>query len=113
MAKSYAVYGETWEHHNGKRVKIDGLVHELQVTVYRARYPLDETVISVYAEPVNKSSRYYEKIRAALRDDWSTDVLESAPELQAKILAQLGVPDECAADRCFCRPRMQFQEIGI
>ncbi|MHA2135988.1 MAG: hypothetical protein ACW99J_19180 [Candidatus Thorarchaeota archaeon] len=92
MAWSHEGYGETWERHDGKLVTLDGLCCKIRVSSYMARYPVEQRVISVHAEPTRaaKRSEAYRRVRRELRDDWSTDILDSDITVQAKILAQLG-----------------------
>lgn len=91
MAKGNAdIYGPTWEKHDGKRVKIDGLAYTIRVRTGEAIYPYKHRYIMVDAVPVNKNSAHYQQVREQLRDDWTTDVLASGDELQADILRQLG-----------------------
>lgn len=81
---------EKWLDANGKIVKIDGRKHMLRVSTYRAIYPYPENVITVYAEPINKKSKYYLDTYKILKYDWSTDVLESI-ELTVDVGIQVGV----------------------
>lgn len=89
MSKHYDYYGETWEKHDGKEVTIDGYKYILRVSVYNAVYPYEHKAISVYADPKNKDCKYYQDVKRELGDDWSTDVLDSDPELSGHILNQL------------------------
>ena len=89
MARDIKYY-EHWQKHDGKKVLIDGHTYQLKVTTYQASYPYPHTVISVYAEPVNKASKMYLDTKRELKDDWSTDVLDSDISLQADILHQCG-----------------------
>jgi len=84
---SYTNYG-FWAEFDGRKVEIDGHVHILRVSSYEVIFPVKQRVISVYAEPVDKTSKWYCAIRAELRDDWSTDVLQS-PEVESAIYSQL------------------------
>ena len=78
-----------WLNQDRKEVLIDGLAHCLQTSTYRASFPYERDVITVYAEPINKCTKHYLKVRRELGDDWSTDVLESGIELQVAIKQQL------------------------
>ena len=89
MARSTQVYGE-WAQHDGRTVTVGGLKCRLRCNVFMARYPVAQEMISVHAEPISRTSKAYRETRAALGDDWSTDVLDSDIELQSEILAQLG-----------------------
>ncbi len=88
MARSFDVYGD-WMNHNGKVVLLDGIKHKIKCNAYMARYPREEQVISVFAEPVNKRAKSYQEQRAILKDDFAVDVLDSDIEVQAEILSQL------------------------
>ena len=88
MSHNYEIY-KGWEDHDGARVLIDGRAHKLRVNTYVARYPVEQRVMTVHAEPVNKRSKHYREVRAALGDDWSTDVLDSDCTVQAEVWAQL------------------------
>lgn len=88
MARSTKFYGD-WAQHDGRTVTVNGLKCRLRCDVYTQRYPYSDQVISVHAVPVNRQSKAYRETRAALGDDWSTDVLDSDIELQSEILAQL------------------------
>ena len=88
---SYDVYAKEWEEHDGKLVTIDGLRCKLRVTSHEAIYPYPHRVLNVRAEPTRAAKRTeaYLRVKRELRDDWSTDVLESSIELQCEILEQL------------------------
>jgi len=85
-----------WLKHDGKTVKIDGILHVLKVSTYKAIFPSAHQVITVHAEVKDKSTKYYQDIRAELHDDWSTDILDSDVEIQAHVLQQL--EEEVACD---------------
>jgi len=93
MSEPINSYNAWWLRQNGKKVKIDGLSHRIQVQTYHAIYPYKHEVISVYAEPVNKRSAYYLRERKKLGDDWSTDVLGS-PALERELRIQLRGKEE-------------------
>ena len=82
-------YNQVWLEHNGKVVVLDNLKYRLEVSTYKAIYPYEHQVISVHAVPVSKNSKHYQEVRRVLKDDWSTDVLESSVETQTEILSQL------------------------
>lgn len=87
MPRSTEFYGD-WVQHHGKVVEIDGHKHRIRCSVYMARYPTEREVISVYAEPVDKTSEYYLESKRKLKDDWATDILDSDVELQSDVLQQ-------------------------
>ena len=91
MAAGYDVYAETWEQHDGRVVTVDGLRCKLRVTTFTQRYPYERRMIDVSAEPTRAAKRTeaYLRVRRELRDDWSTDVLESDVSVQSEILEQL------------------------
>ena len=80
---------EHWLQHHNKVVLIDGLKYKLDISTHKAIYPYEHTVLSVYANPVSKNSKHYREVRAVLRDDWSTDILESDIEVQCNVLNQM------------------------
>lgn len=79
---------QNWLEHDGKKVKIDGIVYKIRVDCYRAIYPYERQEIKVYADVVNKNSKFYRDLKAEYGDDWSTDVLESF-EFMCEALRQL------------------------
>ena len=79
----------SWFDHNGKTVKVDGKAYKINVRGYEVIYPYKHTTLYVDAELVNKKCREYVETKAKLGDDWSTDVLQSDPEFQGKIMIQL------------------------
>ena len=87
MSKSLEHYSE-WLEHDGKVVYIDQLAYNIKVRTYTARYPYEQQMITVDAEPKNKQSKYYREIKQHLGDDWSTDVLDSDPDVYANVLLQ-------------------------
>lgn len=87
MAKPYKFYGE-WIDHHGKVITLDGIKCRLQCETYHQFYPYFEHVISVYAEPLNKKSKFYQKIKQLLGDDWSTDILNLDIEVQNDVWNQ-------------------------
>lgn len=87
MARHAEFYQE-WLEHDGKAVWIDKHKYLLRVSTFDAIYPYPYKGISVYAEPINKNAGWYREIKRKLQDDWSTNVLESDPVLQADILEQ-------------------------
>jgi len=80
---------DQWLEADGRVVTLDGIKHRLRVEQYEAIYPYKRTVTKVWATPVNRTSRYYRDIRAALGDDWSTDILESDVCVVSDVVAQL------------------------
>ena len=82
---------DTWAPHDGKIITIDGHKYRIKVEEWHAHYPTARTVIRVECEMVNKRSEAYLATRDRLGDDWFTDVLDSSPELQASILAQVAI----------------------
>ena len=84
-------YNCWWVQQDGKKVRLDRIDYWIKVNVYTAIYPYECTVISVYAVPINKNTKYYQKIRAELHDDWSTDVLASSSEIEFELRRQLQV----------------------
>jgi len=87
MARAEIYQG--WLEHDGKVVRINNIKHVLRVSCYEAIYPYPHQVITVHADPKDKSTKYYQNQKVELGDDWSVDVLESNPVLQADILRQL------------------------
>lgn len=79
-----------WAEHDGKTVNLnDGLgKRRVRVSVHAAIYPYQCRLITVFAEPINKESAEYRRIREDLRDDWSTDVLESSDTVYCEVLRQ-------------------------
>lgn len=73
---------------NKATVKIDGILHRLEVVTSVIKYPYKARVISVNARPINKDTKYYLDIKEQLGDDWSVDVLNN-PELAANVLSQV------------------------
>lgn len=91
-----AEFYQNWLEHNGKVVKINGILHILRVDHYEATYPYRHWTITVHAEVKDKSTKYYRDRKQEMGDDWSTDVLESDVTLQADILHQLENHEEAA-----------------
>lgn len=89
MAQLLTDFNTQWTEYNGATVKIDGLAYKLTVRDSIQRYPYDAHLLSVYATPVNKSSKRYKAIGAQLGDDWSTDVLASDPAVVTSIMRQV------------------------
>lgn len=87
MARSFKVYG-FWAQHENKIVKVDGISCRIKISVYVQRYPYEQQVISIYAEPISHSTEKYKETKRILGDDWSTDVLDSDIEVQSEILRQ-------------------------
>jgi 4'-phosphopantetheinyl transferase EntD len=83
-------HNKFWLSQNGKRVKLNGIVHVIKVTSFRASYPYYHDVIDVSAIPINKESKYYQTIKRELKDDWSTDILASDPEVEFEVRQQVG-----------------------
>ncbi len=83
-----AIYRDTWAKHHGRKVRIDGLIHTIEVREWEAIYPYKRKVIKVDALP-NRNTKHYREVKRQLGDHWSTDVLESDISLQCEILAQL------------------------
>lgn len=75
--KDYLQNDEFWMELHKKEVSIDGIIHVLNVSVFTAIYPYKHDVISVMAEPKDKTTKYYRDEKRRLGDDWSIDVLES------------------------------------
>jgi hypothetical protein len=82
-------YYRDWLEHHDKTVKIDGVMHRLDVRSHNAIYPYKHTAISVHAIPVNRRSKHYKETKQVLGDHWSIDVLESDVTIQTAILTQL------------------------
>jgi len=80
---------EFWLEANGKIVKVQGKEYKIKVSSWQAIYPYKRYVISVDAEMVNHDDPEYIKVREILRDDWSTDVLESREDFYAAVYSQL------------------------
>jgi hypothetical protein len=78
-----------WVAHDGTEVWLHGYRHTLRVRSTEAIYPYAHTVLSVSAEPVNKTTRYYQDTRQKLGDDWSIDVL-SSEDIAVPVMKQLG-----------------------
>lgn len=78
-----------WLEHNGKVVTLDGVKCKLAVDAYKAIYPYEHRVLRVFAEPIDKQSAEYQRVKSDLGDDWSTDVLGSDVEVISEILSQL------------------------
>jgi hypothetical protein len=81
---------EKWLEQHGKIVKIEGHSHFLKVTTHEAIYPYAHTVLRVHAVPLSTKTRYYRTVKAQVGDDWSTDVLMSAPEVTTSVMQQVG-----------------------
>lgn len=88
MSRSFDVYGD-WMNHNNKIILVDKVKYRLKCESYMARYPYEQKVISVHAEPVNKRAKHYVEQVKQLGDHWSIDVLDSDIEVQSEILSQL------------------------
>ena len=80
---------EYWLEANGKTVKVEGKKYKIKVSSWKAIYPYERYVISVMAEMVNKDDPEYIEVRGILRDDWSTDVLESGDDFYCAVHEQL------------------------
>ena len=91
MATAFA---SDWISYDGRIVFVDGYSWKLRVETYDAVYPVKQSLTSVWLEPTKTTrwSDYYMTIKRRLRDDWTTDVLSSEPELQAELMRQLGPP---------------------
>jgi len=76
MSHSYKVYG-FWAEFDGRKVTVEGHDYILRVTSYMAIFPVEQRVISVYADPVDKDSQWYWDHHRQAGGAWSTDVLES------------------------------------
>jgi hypothetical protein len=83
---------DVWEKHDGRLVTVEGLRCKLRVSTYDAIYPYVHKVLDVSAVPTVAAKRTvaYRTVRAELRDDWSTDVLQSDVSVQSDILVQVG-----------------------
>ena len=92
MGNLAEIYSAEWLQHDGAKVKVDGLKCRLSVRVDKAYYPYEREEITVYAEPISRTSKAYRAKTAELgfRDHWCTDVLSNL-DLQCEILRQLGV----------------------
>jgi hypothetical protein len=90
---SYAIYKD-WEQFDGRAVTIDGMDCIIRVRSYVASFPRKERVIHVDAVPTEAAmlTEAYLSVKRKLRDDWSTDVLQSEPEVETAILEQLFQP---------------------
>ena len=80
---------EFWLEANGKTVKVQGKKYKIKVSSWKAIYPYKRYVISVMAEMVDKDDPEYIEVRRILRDDWSTDVLESGDDFYCAVHEQL------------------------
>lgn len=80
---------EWWREHDGHEVMIEGRKHRLRVAIYEAIYPYPHTACHVYAHPCDRTAQWYRDIKAALGDDWASDVLDT-PESAAEVMRQLG-----------------------
>ena len=87
---SYAIYKD-WEEFDGRAVMVDGMPCTIRVDTYIAHFPREERVIYVHAVPTESAmlTEAYLSVKRKLRDDWSTDVLGSDPEVQTEILLQM------------------------
>jgi len=92
MSQDLDQHNSWWLQQDGKTVLLDGIAHVIRVSTYRASYPYERDVISVQAEPVNKTTQYYLAIKKVLGDDWSTDVLASGPSFQTQVMQLLQQP---------------------
>lgn len=81
MAKLYSIYGQ-WLEHDGKIITLEGHKHKLRA------YCVGE-YIYVYAEPLDKSSKWYQDIKHQLGDDWSTDILDGSLEQLCDVIEQV------------------------
>ena len=90
---SYAIYKD-WEEFDGRVITVDGMECTIRVSTYMAIFPRKERVIHVHAVPTEAAmqTEAYLSVKRDLRDDWSTDVLDSDPEVQTEILEQLLQP---------------------
>ena len=86
----YAIYKD-WEEFDGRAVTVDGMECTIRVHSYVASFPREERVIHVHAVPTAAAmqTEAYLSVKRKLRDDWSTDVLDSDPEVETEILEQL------------------------
>jgi hypothetical protein len=74
---------------NGRTITLDGIKHVLRVSVHHAIYPYAHDVLSVYAEPKDKTTEYYHKTKRELGNDWRIDLDDSDPEVMGEVLSQL------------------------
>lgn len=79
---------EFWLSANKSIVTVDGLEYVLQCSLHNAIYPYPRTVLSVYADPLDKNSPEYIKSRDWLHGHWSVDVLNSE-DFCIKVIEQL------------------------
>ena len=80
---------EHWVGANGKIITIEGKKYKIKVSSYKAIYPYERMVISVYAEMMDKADPEYLDTKLILGDDWSTDVLDSGDDFYAAVYLQL------------------------
>jgi hypothetical protein len=87
---SYAIYKD-WEEFDDRAVTVDGMDCIIRVNSYVAHFPRGERVIHVHAVPTEAAmqTEAYLSVKRKLRDDWSTNVLDSDPEVETAILEQL------------------------
>lgn len=81
-------YNHKWLQANGKKVTVAGKEYIIRVEAHKAIYPYEHYVISVTADPVDKSDEEYLHIKRMLGDDWATDVLEAGEAFYASVYEQ-------------------------
>ena len=100
-------FHEEWLIADGHIVKIDGIEHKIKVSIWNAKYPDPYKAISVMATVVDRDCEYYQTVKRDLKDDWSTDILDSGLELQIEVMNQVRnqlaiMPLKYAAAHQFC-----------
>lgn len=91
MSKDLTKNNEFWLDYDGKKFKLDDLTYQIRSHSFEGIHPYKRQVLTVYADPVSKTSKEYLKIKRELRDDWSLDVLDSDIETTVKIMQALGI----------------------
>lgn len=86
--------GPQWLKHHGKVVKVDGKKYKISASSHDAIYPYKHKSYTASAEMVDKNDPEYLTTKKDLGDDWSTDLLDSDPEVAAKFLKALGESKE-------------------
>lgn len=73
-------YHQEWLDYHGLKVLYEGRAYRLEARSFTPVHGEDR--ITVFATPVNKSSKMYREVKRTLGDDWSTDVLNSTIEIE-------------------------------
>lgn len=81
-----------WLDFNNQRIVVDGLVRVVKVSSHKAIYPYAHTVLCVHLHVEDKNHPEYIRTKEILGDHWFTDVLESDPEFQEKVINALSKP---------------------